>query len=113
MRAIRPMARCPLRPLLRGVLLGAALTAGATASARPQRAAASTAIPAPLGQTAMILPRPASSGGVAGLPQVLAPSEAARLRRIFEAQARGDLAGAEREAERLEDRRLLGQVLAD
>ena len=113
MRAIRPMARCTLRPLLRGVLLGAALTAGATASAQAQRAAASTAIPATLGQTAFILPRPAPPGGVAGLPQVLAPSEAARLRRIFEAQARGDLAGAEQEAERLEDRRLLGQALAD
>ncbi|WP_236034091.1 lytic transglycosylase domain-containing protein [Belnapia mucosa] len=61
----------------------------------------------------MILPRPAPPGGVAGLPQVLAPSDAARLRRIFQAQARGDRAGAERETERLEDRRLLGQVLAD
>ncbi|WP_236552626.1 lytic transglycosylase domain-containing protein [Belnapia sp. F-4-1] len=113
MRAISPMARCLLRPLLRGVLLGAALTAGATASAQAQRAPASTAIPASFGQTAMILPRPASPGGMAGLPQVLAPSEAARLRRIFQAQAAGDFAAAERETERLEDRRLLGQVLAD
>ncbi len=113
MRAIRPMAHALLRPLLCGVLLGVVLTAGATAPAQAQRAAASTAIPASFGQTAMILPRPAPPGGVAGLPSVLAPSEAARLRRIFEAQVRGDLTAAERETERLEDRRLLGQVLAD
>ncbi|TPG57238.1 lytic transglycosylase domain-containing protein [Roseomonas nepalensis] len=49
----------------------------------------------------------------AGLPQPLAPSEAARLRRIFDLQARGDMAQAAREAERLEDRRLMGHVLAD
>ena len=49
----------------------------------------------------------------ASLPQPLAPSEAARLRRIFELQARGDMAQAAREAERLEDRRLIGHVLAD
>ena len=47
------------------------------------------------------------------LPQPLAPSEAARLRRIFELQARGDMAQAMREAERLDDRRLIGHVLAD
>lgn len=47
------------------------------------------------------------------LPQPLAPSDAARLRRIFELQARGDMAQAMREAERLDDRRLIGHVLAD
>jgi soluble lytic murein transglycosylase-like protein len=64
-------------------------------------------------QTAMSLPRPATTGGAAGLPQPLAPSEAARLRRIFELQAKREIAAAEREAERLEDTRLLGHVLAD
>ncbi len=47
------------------------------------------------------------------LPQPLAPSDAARLRRIFELQARGEMAHAMREAERLDDRRLMGHVLAD
>ena len=48
-----------------------------------------------------------------GLPQPLAPSDAARLRRIFELQARGEMIQATREAERLDDRRLMGHVLAD
>jgi soluble lytic murein transglycosylase-like protein len=47
------------------------------------------------------------------LPQPLAPSDAARLRRIFELQARGEMALAMRETERLDDRRLIGHVLAD
>ena len=136
MRAIGPMARAALRPLLRGVLWGAALAAWASVPAQAQRA---TSLPsglsgtpaiAPTGpapraagrpagagpgvtQTAMALGRPAAPGGVAGLPQVLAPSDAARLRRIFEAQARGDLAGARAETARLVDPRLLGHVLAD
>ncbi|MFC7692267.1 hypothetical protein ACFQY5_24540 [Paeniroseomonas aquatica] len=130
------MARAALRPLLRGVLWGAALAAWASVPAQAQRA---TSLPsglsgtpaiAPTGpapraagrpagagpgvtQTAMALGRPAAPGGVAGLPQVLAPSDAARLRRIFEAQARGDLAGARAETARLVDPRLLGHVLAD
>ena len=64
-------------------------------------------------QTAMSVPRPATSGGIPGLPQVLAPSDAARLRRVFDLQSRGDLAAAAREADRLDDRRLMGHVLAD
>ncbi|MCW8087641.1 lytic transglycosylase domain-containing protein [Sabulicella glaciei] len=39
--------------------------------------------------------------------------DAARMRRAFEAQGRGDFAAASREAERLEDRRLMGHLLAD
>ncbi|WP_439596327.1 transglycosylase SLT domain-containing protein [Falsiroseomonas sp.] len=61
----------------------------------------------------MSVPRPAMQGRVAGFPQPLAPSDAARLRRIFELQDRGELGPAGRELERLEDRRLLGHVLAD
>ncbi|MCR0983230.1 lytic transglycosylase domain-containing protein [Roseomonas populi] len=53
------------------------------------------------------------SPAVPGLPQPLAPSDAARLRRIFELQARGEMAQAMRESERLDDRRLMGHVLAD
>src|SRR4051812_10816697 len=109
MRAIGPMARSALRPLLARVLGSAALLAVASAPSGAQRAID----PGPYGPTAMSLPRPAPKGGVAGLPQVLAPSDAARLRRIFDLQRRGDLAAATRETERLEDRRLLGHVLAD
>jgi soluble lytic murein transglycosylase len=49
----------------------------------------------------------------AGLPQPLSAADAARLRRAFEAQARGDMATAVRESERLDDRRLMGHLLAD
>jgi soluble lytic murein transglycosylase-like protein len=47
------------------------------------------------------------------LPQPVPAGEALRLRRAFEAQARGDLTAAAAEIERLEDRRLLGHLLAD
>jgi soluble lytic murein transglycosylase len=112
MRAISPMARSTLRPLLRRVLWGTALMAGFASPAWAQRAPDLSSNLSPFGQTAMSVPRPAQ-GGVAGLPQVLAPSDAARLRRIFEHQSRGDLAAAMHESDRLEDRRLLGHVLAD
>jgi len=46
-------------------------------------------------------------------PQPVPPAEAARLRRAFDAQARGDFEAAKREIERLEDKRLLGHLLAD
>lgn len=49
---------------------------------------------------------------VAGLPQPLPEATAARLRRIFELQARGEDARAIREQARFTDRRLLGHVLA-
>ncbi|WP_237216903.1 lytic transglycosylase domain-containing protein [Falsiroseomonas oryziterrae] len=61
----------------------------------------------------MSVPRPVLQGGIAGFPQPLAPSDAARLRRIFDLQARGEATAAARETERLEDRRLIGHVLAD
>lgn len=98
------MARRHLSPLLGGMIMGATLWMGVQAPAAAQRAD---------DQTAMSVPRPNSSGGVPGLPQVLAPSDAARLRRVFDLQSRGDLAAAAREAERMDDRRLMGHVLAD
>ena len=107
MRAICPMARhrkpasTPRRVAL-GMLVGVTMIAGAQVPAFGQRA----------DQTAMSVPRPALQAGVAGLPQPLAPSEAARLRRIFDLLARGDAATALREVERLEDRRLVGHVQA-
>ena len=121
--------RAVVRPLLGGIVLGAMSCAGVgvlaaaqrmesraeqaheARAAAPSAAARQAAVPA---QTAMSLPRPPQPGGkgAAGLPTVLPPSEASRLRRIFEHQAAGDFAAAARETDRLEDRRLLGQVLA-
>jgi soluble lytic murein transglycosylase-like protein len=117
MRTIASKARRAIhRPLLGGIVLGVASCAGLGVLAAGQRAEQRTeqaqAAAAPPVQVAMSLPRPATPGGVAGLPSVLPPSEAARLRRIFDHQAAGDFAAAARDAERLEDRRLLGQVLA-
>ena len=127
MRAIAPAAaQRAIRPLLGGIVLGVVSCAGIGVLAAAQRpenrtveqpraAATQTPAAAPV-QTAMSLPRPQSPGGkgaaVSGLPTVLPPSEASRLRRIFAHQAEGDFAAAARETERLEDRRLLGQVLA-
>ncbi len=98
------MAPRSLRPLLSGMMLGATLWLGAQVPAQAQRAD---------DQTAMSVPRPSTSGAVPGLPQVLAPSDAARLRRVFDLQSRGDLAAAARETGRLDDRRLVGHILAD
>ena len=108
MRAICPMARRPrpvsvLRRLALVLGLGVTMTVGVQAPAVGQRA----------DQTAMSVPRPTLQGGIAGFPQPLAPSDAARLRRIFDLQARGEITAASREVERLDDRRLLGHILAD
>ncbi|MCX7933218.1 MAG: transglycosylase SLT domain-containing protein, partial [Rhodovarius sp.] len=46
-------------------------------------------------------------------PAVLSAADAQRLRRAFEAQARGDFATANREAALLSDRRLIGHLRAD
>ncbi|GAA0604748.1 lytic transglycosylase domain-containing protein [Craurococcus roseus] len=122
------MARRSKRPLLGGIVLGAVTCAGIGVLAAAQRAdnqteraraaaqAPAAAQAAPLQQTALSLPRPPAPGNggaaVNGLPTVLHPSEASRLRRAFELQAAGDFAAAARETERLEDKRLFGQVLA-
>jgi soluble lytic murein transglycosylase-like protein len=68
----------------------------------------------PNDQTAMAVPRVGvpGSGGVA-LPQVLAPSEAAQIRRIFSLQGEGSFARASRETEHLQNDLLLGSILAD
>ena len=62
----------------------------------------------------------ASIASAARAPQRMAPptavmgaADAARMRRAFEAQLRGDLVAAARETERLDDRRLMGHLLAD
>lgn len=55
---------------------------------------------------------PGGSDGVA-LPRPLSPSDASRVRRIFIAQSRGDMAAATRETNDLESNLLLGHILAD
>jgi soluble lytic murein transglycosylase-like protein len=65
-------------------------------------------------QTALAVPRVGLHGAAGvGIPQPLAPSEAARIRRIFSLQDSGSQAEAARETERLEDGLLLGTILAD
>jgi soluble lytic murein transglycosylase-like protein len=63
-------------------------------------------------ETAMS-PRQDSAPLRAGLPQPLAATDAARLRRVFDLQAAGRAAEAAAEAARVADRRLIGHVLAD
>lgn len=98
MRAICPMARRAPPAFL--AMVGAPLWFGTPLPAAAQRAdqAAPGATRAPAG---------------AALPPPLAAPDAARLVRIFQLQAEGDLAAARREHEALRDRRLDGHVLAD
>jgi soluble lytic murein transglycosylase-like protein len=68
----------------------------------------------PDNQTALAVPRVGLRGSPeVALPQPLAPSEVARVRRIFALQAAGNVAEAARETERLENPLLLGAILAD
>jgi soluble lytic murein transglycosylase-like protein len=108
MQAIYPMALRRARSALLGLGVAATSTFGVQAPAVAQGAGETAPV-----ERAMSLPKPSLRNGVAGLPQVLAPSDAARLARIFELQTRGDVVSATREAERLDDRRLMGHVLAD
>jgi soluble lytic murein transglycosylase-like protein len=101
--ARRSLAADHLRTTAKALLLGATLTLGAQVPAVAQR----------VEQAAMSVPNPAVQGRDAGFPQPLAPSDAARLRRIFALHAQGETTPAMREAERLQDRRLIGHVLAD
>ncbi len=68
----------------------------------------------------MAVPRvmPPGSGGEVSLPQPLAPSDAARIRRIFSLQAHGAINAAEHETAQLDTdtplgRVMLGYILAD
>jgi soluble lytic murein transglycosylase len=66
-------------------------------------------------EIALAVPRvapPSGNSGV-GLPQPLTPSEAARIRRIFQLQTHGDIPLAIAETNRLTDTTLLGHILAD
>ena len=98
-------------PAARAFIAGAAILAGAFASA----AAAQTQNKSGVGdEAAMAVPRiPSLSGGGLALPRPLAPSDAARVRRVFALQARGQMAEAARETALLADPLLLGHILAD
>ncbi len=98
-------------PAARAFIAGAAFLAGTmvqTAYAQPNG-------PGDGDETAMAVPLmvlPGASDGVA-LPRPLSPSDAVLVRRIFVAQARGDIALASRETGELENPLLLGSILAD
>jgi soluble lytic murein transglycosylase len=65
-------------------------------------------------QTALAMPRIQFHGAAGvGIPQPLAPSEAALVRRIFALQDGGSVAEAVRETARLQDDLLLGAILAE
>lgn len=97
----------------RFVLAGAAILAGS--ALRPAHAESSGGPASHPDETAMAVPRvnpPAGANGI-GLPQPLAPSEAARIRRIFALQRRNQIPAAIAETARLRDTTLLGHILAD
>jgi soluble lytic murein transglycosylase len=95
-------------PAARAFLAGAALLASASAQkafAQPQDGIGPDDV-------AMAIPRvaPRGASGVA-LPQPLPPSEAARIRRIFALQARGDIPAALRETTELDTSTPLGHAM--
>jgi soluble lytic murein transglycosylase len=94
-------------------LAGAAILAGS--ALRPAHAERSNGLATHADETAMAIPRvepPAGANGV-GLPQPLAPSEAARIRRIFALQKKSQIPEAVAETARLSDTTLLGHILSD
>jgi len=98
-------------PAARAFIAGAAILAGAMV----QVAYAQPKGPGDGDETAMAVPLmmlPGASDGVA-FPRPLGPSDVVLVRRIFSAQARGDLALAERETSELQNPLLLGSILAD
>ncbi len=93
------------------MIAGAAFLAGTMV----QAAHAQPTGPGDGDETAMAVPLmvlPGASDGVA-LPRPLSPSDAVLVRRIFVAQARGDIATASRNTGELENPLLLGSILAD
>ncbi len=98
-------------PAATAFLAGAALLAGAG----PRSAFAQVGGTGPLStgeDTALAIPRlSAPGGGGVALPQPLMPSEAAKIRRIFALQTRGDIPAALRETGRLDDASPLGEAM--
>ncbi len=97
----------------RAVLAGAAILAGA--ALRPAQAVSVDGSARHSDDLAMAVPRvhPGAGTNGIGLPQPLAPSEAARVRRILALQRQGSVQAAIAETARLNDDTLLGHVLAD
>ncbi len=109
------------RPAATALLAGAALLAGSSpwSGARAGQAGAHTGSPPP-DDTAMAIPRlsPFGGGDELALPQPLAPSDAARIRRILKLQAHGAIEAASRETDQLDSasplgQAMLGMILAD
>ena len=96
-------------PRARAFFAGVAMLAGAFGPA------AGAAQPSGNDETAMAVPRLAPPDGNAGvaLPQPLNPSDAALVRQAFAFQACGDLAGADRDIDRLQNDLLVGSLLAE
>ncbi|HEY4252220.1 MAG TPA: lytic transglycosylase domain-containing protein [Roseomonas sp.] len=97
---------------LAGLPCWLALPQAAIAQRANQTTADRQVRPQDLPRGAATIPFREGAPPVAGLPQPLPEATAARLRRIFDFQARGEDARAIREQARLSDRRLLGHVLA-
>ncbi len=97
----------------RAVLAGAAILAGT--ALRPGPAEGSSGPAQHPDETAMAVPRiyPQAGASGLGLPQPLAPSEAARIRRIFALQRQNLIPAAIAETAKLNDTTLLGHILAD
>ncbi len=98
----------PYLPAARALIAGAALLAGSLPAAYAQGAGNPE-------DTAFAQPRLGSilTTGGADLPQPLAPSDAARIRHIFDLQAHGDLASASAETAQLGNHILDGHIEAD
>ena len=97
-------------PAVRVLFAGAALLAGATASAAFAGGKGGN------DQTAMAIPRigaPDQGGATAALPRPLTPAEAAQVRRIFAEQNAGRMGEAAALTARLTSDLLLGSILAD
>jgi len=92
----------------RAFLAASAILAGAAGPASGERGMDTQE------DTALAMPR-ISMGGVlrVALPRPLAPSEAARIRRIFALQAKNDIPAALAECEQINDTLLLPDILAD
>ncbi len=96
-------------PATRALMAGAAFLASTVVPA----AHAQTSASGNGDETAMAIPRlETHGGGGVSLPQPLAPSDAARIRRIFALQDDGKLTEAARETASLSDQLLTGSILA-
>lgn len=102
----------PRIPMAARRVVGAAIVAGALVSGAQAQAVRSGN--AADNETAFAFPRVVlRTATEVALPQPLDPSDAARVRRIFELQNHGKLADADRLIAELRNKLLLGEILAD